>query len=141
MAGLAHDAAHFFKFLFILVLYSLAMTLFVSSDPLCRHAARSLISAPHKELPARLLLPKWGRRDPAQRAVGTLSNDVRGLLRAPRQHPAGAALAAVDLSAEVLPRGAGGERGRLRADDPGHAAGRAGRRLGEPDHAAGACLR
>jgi ATP-binding cassette, subfamily G (WHITE), member 2 len=29
MAGLAHDAAHFFKFLFILVLYSIAMTLFV----------------------------------------------------------------------------------------------------------------
>ncbi|KNZ72312.1 putative ATP-dependent permease [Termitomyces sp. J132] len=28
MAGLAHDAAHFFKFLFILVLYTLAMTLF-----------------------------------------------------------------------------------------------------------------
>ncbi|KAI1791502.1 ABC transporter [Ganoderma leucocontextum] len=28
MAGLAHDAAHFFKFLFILVLYALAMTLF-----------------------------------------------------------------------------------------------------------------
>lgn len=30
MAGLAHDAAHFFKFLFILVLYTLVMTLFVS---------------------------------------------------------------------------------------------------------------
>ncbi len=29
MAGLAHDAAHYFKFLFILVLYTLAMTLFV----------------------------------------------------------------------------------------------------------------
>ena len=29
MAGLAHDAAHFFKFLFILVLYTLAMTLWV----------------------------------------------------------------------------------------------------------------
>ncbi|KAG6917022.1 hypothetical protein DXG01_004148 [Tephrocybe rancida] len=28
MAGLAHDAAHFFKFLFILVLFTLAMTLF-----------------------------------------------------------------------------------------------------------------
>lgn len=28
MAGLAHDAAHFFKFLFILILYSLTMTLF-----------------------------------------------------------------------------------------------------------------
>ncbi|KZS98849.1 ABC transporter [Sistotremastrum niveocremeum HHB9708] len=28
MAGLAHDAAHYFKFLFILVLYSLSMTLF-----------------------------------------------------------------------------------------------------------------
>ena len=32
MAGLAPDAAHFFKFLFILVLYTLAMTLFVSSS-------------------------------------------------------------------------------------------------------------
>lgn len=32
MAGLAQDAAHFFKFLFILVLYTLAMTLFVSSS-------------------------------------------------------------------------------------------------------------
>jgi ABC-2 type transporter len=30
MTGLAPDAAHFFKFLFILVLYTLAMTLFVS---------------------------------------------------------------------------------------------------------------
>ena len=30
MAGLANDAAHFFKFLFILALYTLAMTLFVS---------------------------------------------------------------------------------------------------------------
>lgn len=29
MAGLTHDAAHFFKFLFILVLYTLVMTLFV----------------------------------------------------------------------------------------------------------------
>lgn len=28
MVGFAHDAAHFFKFLFILVLYTLAMTLF-----------------------------------------------------------------------------------------------------------------
>ena len=31
MAGLVHDAAHFFKFLFILVLYTLAMILFVSA--------------------------------------------------------------------------------------------------------------
>ena len=31
MAGLANDAAHFFKFLFILVLYTLAMTLFVGA--------------------------------------------------------------------------------------------------------------
>ena len=30
MAGLAPDAAHFFKFLFVLVLYTFAMTLFVS---------------------------------------------------------------------------------------------------------------
>ena len=30
MAGLAHEAAHYFKFLFILALYTLAMTLYVS---------------------------------------------------------------------------------------------------------------
>lgn len=30
MAGLAKDPAHFFKFLFIIVLYTLAMTLWVS---------------------------------------------------------------------------------------------------------------
>ena len=30
MAGLAGDAAHFFKFLFIIVLYTLVMTLWVS---------------------------------------------------------------------------------------------------------------
>ena len=35
MAGLASDAAHFFKFLFILVLYTLAMTLFVSIFQVC----------------------------------------------------------------------------------------------------------
>lgn len=33
MAGLAPDAEHFFKFLFILVLYTLAMTLFVRLYP------------------------------------------------------------------------------------------------------------
>jgi hypothetical protein len=32
MAGLAPDAAHFFKFLFVLVLFTFAMTLFVSLD-------------------------------------------------------------------------------------------------------------
>ena len=41
MAGLAHDAAHFFKFLFILVLYTLAMTLFV----------RALVRLTHDENP------------------------------------------------------------------------------------------
>lgn len=30
MAGLSHSAAHFFKFLLIVVLYSISMTLFVS---------------------------------------------------------------------------------------------------------------
>ena len=37
MAGLAHDAAHFFKFLFILVLYTLAMTLFVRASVRLTH--------------------------------------------------------------------------------------------------------
>jgi hypothetical protein len=54
MAGLAADAAHFFKFLFILVLYTLAMTLFVSdiSCVISRH-----INPPFPELPARHSLP------------------------------------------------------------------------------------
>jgi hypothetical protein len=33
MAGLAHDAAHYFKFLLILVLYTLVMTLWVCNQP------------------------------------------------------------------------------------------------------------
>jgi len=37
MAGLAHDAVHFFKFLLVLVLYSLAMTLFVRL--FCEHSS------------------------------------------------------------------------------------------------------
>jgi hypothetical protein len=36
MTGLAGDAAHFFKFLFIIVLYTLAMTLWVSFPILYR---------------------------------------------------------------------------------------------------------
>ncbi|OBZ75973.1 putative ATP-dependent permease [Grifola frondosa] len=79
MAGLAHDAAHFFKFLFILVLYTLAMTLFN---------------------PPRVSLPQRRHRDPAQCAARAVPNDIRGVLRAPQRHPAGAALAAVALPAQ-----------------------------------------
>jgi hypothetical protein len=38
MAGLAHEAAHFFKFLFILVLYTLVMTLYVCPFLFCTSA-------------------------------------------------------------------------------------------------------
>lgn len=43
MAGLAHDAAHFFKFLFILVLYTLAMTLYVRIPSLSRRLLSDLL--------------------------------------------------------------------------------------------------
>lgn len=44
MAGLAHDAAHFFKFLFIIVLYTLVMTLFVSNPALATSARELLLT-------------------------------------------------------------------------------------------------
>lgn len=49
MAGLAHDTAHFFKFLFILVLYTLAMTLYVSL----------LLSIPADDIYSRAYLINW----------------------------------------------------------------------------------
>ncbi len=110
MAGLAHDAAHFFKFLFILVLFSLAMTLFVRTLPPLSDLGSSL--TPALELPSRLSIHKRGRRYPLERTGGTLSNDIRRLFRAPGRHPTRTAVAPVALSIEVLPGGALRERSR-----------------------------
>ena len=51
MAGLAADAAHFFKFLFVIVLYTLVMTLWVNIPHL-----HGVIVADCPPLPAELLV-------------------------------------------------------------------------------------
>jgi hypothetical protein len=55
MAGLAPDAAHFFKFLFVLVLYTFAMTLFVGSS----FSVLPIDSQMFAEFPACLHIPQW----------------------------------------------------------------------------------
>ena len=84
--------------------------------------------------------PRLGRigrrpRAPSQRPGDAIPNDLCGVLRPPQLDPAGAAVAAVDVPAQVRARGARGERGQLGAPDPGHAFGRARERLGRPHHA------
>ena len=135
MAGLAHDAAHFFKFLFILVLYTLAMTLFVRLLPSISILHYHLTYARHTELPPRLCLPQRRYRHPGLRTDRTVPDDVRRVLRPLGRHPASSPLAPVALSAEVYPRGTLGERGRLGAHDRGRAAGRAYQRLRGPHYA------
>lgn len=51
MAGLAEDAAHFFKFLFILVLYTLVMTLYVRQSELNDHIPTNTVLIRTSSLP------------------------------------------------------------------------------------------
>ena len=141
MAGLAPHAANYFKFLLILVLYTISMALFVRA---------SLSPSPFFFVWLTLLgqeFPPWlshiGRRprDPSQRDNGLVPNDVCGLLRPPRLDPAGAAVAAVDVSAQVCARGVVGERGQLGAPDPGRLAGRTRGRFRVSHYASRACAR
>ena len=53
MAGLSASAAHFFKFLLMFVLYSLAMTLYVSFTPSTSFPAAQILLS---EFPARYLV-------------------------------------------------------------------------------------
>ena len=130
MAGLAHDPAHYFKFLFILVLYTLCMTLFVSLNFPIRPASAD----PSAELPPRDTLPKRRYRHPHFGAFGALPDDLRGLLRPPELDPACAAVAAVALPAQVHARGTVRERGWLGAHDPGCATRCAGECVGKLDY-------
>lgn len=91
-------------------------------DSLC-NTSPSLSATAHTnhtlELPPRHLLPQRRDRDLALGPVGALSDDLRGLLRAPQLNSARTSLASVALPAQVLPGGARGQRGRLGADDRG----------------------
>ena len=106
MAGLAHDAAHFFKFLFILVLYSLAMTLFVSNRSLIHRYTDFLTFLSGIEFPPRMFLPERWRCDPPECAIGIVPNDICWVLRAPTRYSSSVALAAVALPTQIYARGA-----------------------------------
>lgn len=73
MVGLATDAARFFKFLLIIVEFSIAMVLFVRP----RQGIESVRSdARYTEFPPRLRLSTWRDRHPPQLAVQPLPNDL-----------------------------------------------------------------
>lgn len=78
MAGLAPDAAHFFKFLFILVLFAFAMTLFVRYNSILSpawilaHSRHIILST---ELPARLYLPQRRYCHPLIRSLQSLYHE------------------------------------------------------------------
>jgi hypothetical protein len=98
MAGLAHDAAHFFKFLFIIVLYTLVMTLFVRRYIVYRILPPLITDRPyHTELLIRNAIPK--RRDchSTFRTFRTLPDDLCWFLCPPCFDTACLAMAAMAL--------------------------------------------
>ena len=77
MAGLAPHAANFFKFLFILVLYTLAMALYVSCFP---HHWWLVLNALLELLIGNILLQRWNRH-PAFCPDGFVPNDLCRVFR------------------------------------------------------------
>ena len=103
MAGLAHDAAHFFKFLFVLVLYSIAMTLFVYPHTFFH---RRLTDIMLLELPPCMPIPQWRSRHFAECTYSTLPADLCWVLCTPWCHTTGAPMATMARTAQIYTRGA-----------------------------------
>jgi hypothetical protein len=99
MAGLAPHAANFFKFLFVLVLYSMAMTLFVSHSKLKCEPFTEL--GPKIEFFAWYIIREWGHRYLTLSFVCAIPDDVRRFLCAPRLYTACSAVATVVVPAEI----------------------------------------
>lgn len=155
MAGLAHDAAHFFKFLFILVLYTLVMTLWVR---ILFVATRAGLTSRITELPARNRLPQRRYRNPRLGSDGVVPNDLCWILCSLDIHSTSATMAAMVVSSEgtvrlmqrvhithisiylVHPRSALRKRGGLRAHDRRSTTRRPDRYLCILDHGNGTCL-
>ena len=98
MAGLSPSAAHFFKFLLMLVLYTLAMTLYVSSVPsTSSQEAQTLIP----EFPARHILQKRWYRYTSLSTYGVIPNDFCRLFPPSKFHTACVAMVAMALSSEI----------------------------------------
>ena len=107
MAGLSADAAHFFKFLFVLVLYTLAMTLFVRVFVV--DTCLAFLTDQFAELPSCDALPQWRHRHSHLGSDGVIPDDLRWLLCPPEFHSAGATMVAMVVSpkGEILPRAQG----------------------------------
>jgi hypothetical protein len=130
MAGLAPHPTNFFKFLLILVLFTIAMTIFVRSFPSPRLFIKPILTPVRPaEFPTRSIYIQRRSRPPARRADWAIPNDVCGVLRPPQLDPASAAVATVDVPAQVCARGARGQRGQLGARDTGYPSRRARDRL------------
>jgi hypothetical protein len=99
MAGLAPDAARYFKFLFILVLYTLVMTLFVR--PVSSHNLLVLISFCMLELSARDLVHKRGHRYPSVSTYCTVPDDLCRFFCPSQYDNACSPMAAMALSTQV----------------------------------------
>src|SRR5882757_1771134 len=96
MAGLAHDAAHFFKFLLIIVLYTLIMTLFVRFCYLI--LPRLIIYRSYRaEFPLGNAISERRDCDSPFRSFCTLPDDLCWFLCPPRFDTACLALAAMAL--------------------------------------------
>ncbi len=98
MAGLAPHAANFFKFLFVLVLYSMAMTLFVSI--LTQDTGTSLDLHP-LELFAWHPVPERRHCYPTLSVDGTVSDDICRFLRPFERHTPRPSMVAMAVSPEV----------------------------------------
>src|SRR5712691_12154287 len=69
------------------------------------------------EFPSRLGHNGWWPRASPQRSVGVIPDDLCRVLRPPQPDSTGVAMAAVDMPAQVRPRGVVGERGQLGTPD------------------------
>lgn len=101
MAGLAHDAAHFFKFLFILVLYTLAMTLYVSVDFTCIVLLHRFTCMHPVELPLGMLVHERGHSNLAERVVSIIPDDLRRILRSLERYSSRLTLATVVMPPQI----------------------------------------
>lgn len=124
MAGLAPEAVHFFKFILILVLYSLCMTVFVRRLSINSYNAGSrLIFHMLQELPVRHAVPKRRNRHPSIGPGCSVPDDIRGLLCSPQRYTPCSTMVSVVLSAEICAGGAFSQRGWLWLDDTGYSTG------------------
>lgn len=139
MAGLAPEAVHFFKFILILVLYSLCITLFVRLLSLLSVLQGLADLLRSSEFFLRDTVPKRRHRYPPVGFVCFIPDDLRRLLRPSRRYTTCPPMASMALPAEVCVGGAFGQRGWLWLDDRGHLTRRSNQYISELDYEPRTC--